>query len=288
MEKQTDPTPFELRSSFAATIKELNIRVAEAVRQHKLAFKGIDWVKTAEAFRQLNAKLKTDWAKAAKSFPQFKAGLPERLKTLAVRGWFISGRHTPLAVVYPLASLFQTGRVEDGHQALCRHFSDALSSIEHSLIGDFPNRAQILKKAFAAHRAGDYELSIPVLLAQADGIARDTFAEKIPRFSVYTKSKARVPINTFIDEFLKDSLFTSNILAVALCDLPLNASEGNPILIGEVLNRHGIIHGTDTTYATPLNSWRAISWLEFVSYFRGIRRMRKNPSHPSRSGKRGK
>ena len=163
MEKQTDLSPSEFRVKLAVSIKELNKIFSEAFRQQKLAFNGIDWVKTTDAFRRFNVKLNADLVRAAKLLPQFKAGLPEQLKTLAENGWFISGLHTPLATIYPLALLFQTGRVEEGHQALCWHFNEALSSIENDLVEDFPNRAQILGKAFAAHRAGDYELSIPVL-----------------------------------------------------------------------------------------------------------------------------
>jgi hypothetical protein len=241
------------------------------------AFKGIDFAKAAEAIHQLESKFKADLAKAAEGFARFKAGLPDQLEILAMHGWFISGDHTPLKAIYPLAATFRAGRIEEGHQALCWHFNHELESIEKGLLQDFPNRATIIKKAFAAHRAGDFELSVPVLLAQADGIGRDTIAKTIPKFSIYSKQpKFQNSIESFIDEFVKNEFFTRDILKVAMLNMPLNVSEGDPMLAGDVLNRNEILHGTNTSYASLLNSCRAISWLEYISYFGSLRKLHES------------
>jgi hypothetical protein len=217
-----------------------------------------------------------DWGRTVEQIRRFEAGYPEQLRTLALHGWFISS-YMPINAIYPLASLFQSGRLEEGHQALCLHYNKELPGIESELARNFLKRAIILKKAFSAHRKGDFELSIPVLLAQADGIARDIIAKEMKRFSVYSRrNKFRNTIQSFINECEKKNLLISELLKVAVIDMPLNVSEGDPMLTAEMLNRNEILHGTNTSYATPLNSYRAISWLEYVSHFRWIREMSAN------------
>ena len=247
-----DPATSELLAALAASVKELN-------------------TKAAEAGRQINAKLATNLAKLRESARKFKTGLPGKLKILAMNGWFIYGFRTPSQAIYPVASLFEAGRIEEGNQAMCWHFNNVLSDIETDLIKRFPKRELILKKAFAAHRSSDYELSIPVLLAQADGIARDVIAKEITGFSIYSKREDfRREVEIFIKKFAEQALFGSDILDVVLIKMPLNVSEGNPILTAEVLNRNAILHGINTSYPTELNSCRAVSWLDYVSYFQEI------------------
>jgi len=95
------------------------------------------------------------------------------LKTLAENGWFISWWNTPVAWIYPLARLFESGQTEHANRRLRNHFAEQIVSIECRLRKQFPRRAAVLQKAFAAHRSRDYELAIPVFLIQADGIARE-------------------------------------------------------------------------------------------------------------------
>jgi hypothetical protein len=125
------------------------------------------------------------------------------------------------------------------------------------------------------------------MLAQADGIAHDTFGNKIPNFSIYTKGKVEKAIKNLVVEFAKEALLGSAIIKVVLLPLPLNASENNPMRSEKVLNRHAILHGTNTTYATPLNSCRAISWLDYVSYFHKVSSKRRNKLNQGGSGGRG-
>lgn len=275
---ENDPTASESQATFAAALKELRTKVAEATRQCALVFKAIDWDKTAESIRRINAKLAADSAKIAESFRRFRAGLPDKLKSLAMQGWFIYGFRTPSRAIYPIASLFEAGRIDEANQAMCSHFNNVLSEIESDLMKRFPKRALVLKKAFAAHRAGDYELSIPVMLAQADGIAREAFGKNVGRFSVYTKGKVEdaQKDSNFVVELAKDTLLGSAIVEVVLNSMPLNVSEGDPMLTEEALNRHQILHGANTDYATPLNSCRAISWLDYVSYLSKISVKRRN------------
>ncbi len=285
MEIENDPTASESQAAFAAALKELSTKVAAATRQCTLVFKAIDWDKTAESIRRINAKLAADSAKIAESFHRFRTGLPNKLKSLAMQGWFIYGFRTPSRAIYPIASLIEAGRIDEANQAMCSHFNNVLSDIESDLMKRFPKRAAILKKAFAAHRAGDYELSIPVMLAQADGIAHDTIGKNIPRFSIYTQFEPKKKeIKKAIDQFGGEALLGSAIVDVLLIKMPLNASESDAELIKGVLNRNQILHGVDTDYATLTDSCRAISWLDYVSYIHRLSSKRRNKLSQSGSG----
>ena len=269
MEAKIDPATSEQLAALEASINQLKIKAAEAVRQ-------------------IHAKIAADSAKLADSVRLFKAGLPDKLTTLAMNGWFIYGFRTPSQAIYPIASMFETGRVNRGNQVMCSHFNDVAPDIEADLTKRFSKRAVILKRAFEAHKAGNYELSIPVLLAQADGIARDTIGQNIPKFSVYTQFEPKKKeIRKAIDEFACEALLGSEILDVLLIKMPLNASEGDVELIKGVLNRNQILHGVDTDYATLTNSCRAISWLDYVSYFHKLSSKRKNKLNQRGSGGRG-
>jgi hypothetical protein len=91
------------------------------------------------------------------------------------RGWFISNWHTPLTAVVHTANLVVEGAVESCDNRMAEHFSSLVPTIEKEIGQKFPTRYAILKEAFEAHVQGKYNLSIPVILAQADGIGIDTF-----------------------------------------------------------------------------------------------------------------
>jgi hypothetical protein len=193
------------------------------------------------------------------------AGRPkfnEPLKTLAENGWFISWWNTPVAWIYPLARLFESGQTERANRRLRNHFVEQTASIESRLRKQFPRRVAVLRKAFAAHRSRDYELAIPVFLIQADGIAR-----KIIGGDVYSRQPGkRQKLKTFVESISFDEL-QKDVIELILLAMPLNASTGDSMLIKGVLARHEILHGTQTKYASATNSYRAISWLQYVAAF---------------------
>jgi len=284
--RQTSWPPLDIKNRFIEGISirtfamtDMQIKIDPAISEHLAALQSSinkSLIKAAESARQIKVKIAADLAKLTDSVRRRKASLPGKFKTLAMNGWFIYGYRVQSTAIYPIASLFEADRIDEGNQAMCWQFNNILSNIEADLIECFPKRALILKKAFAAHKVGDYELSIPVLLAQADGIARDTIGKSIPKFSIYSEHKSKPAIEAFIDEFANVALLGSDILEVASIKMPLNVSEGDAMLIGEVLNRHQILHGANTDYATLTNSCRAISWLDYVSYFHKLRSKRRN------------
>jgi len=266
----------QLSPSFAEIAKGI-----QAIREQMVKSLA-EIAKHQKEFAQHQQSFGIDWSKVRQGMLQFKAGLPQQLKTLADNGWFVSGNHTPLAVIFPLANMFQSGHAEQANQHICALVKEHLQSTEDMLADDFPHRAGILKKAFGALRARDYELSIPVMLAQADGIGREIIAAKIPKFSLTSKQeKFKNAIKDFISNNAGGALYTSDIFELILADIPLNVSEGNAMLKPGVLNRNAILHGADTGYASELNALRAVSWIDYVSYFGSVAHLRIIATHRS-------
>ena len=198
---------------------------------------------------------------------RFRETFPNQIRILARHGWFASHWHTPLDVVPRAAALFEKGEVAKGHLLMCRHFAEIEAQIEEDLTRDFPARARIIRKAFRAHRAGDHELSIPVFLAQADGIA-----EPVLTTSIYTRGRTtRRTIGRVVNRVAKGDM-ERELLRLVLRNLPLTASRKQE---GE-LSRHKVLHGEDIDYPSKLNGFRAISFMQYAAYFVETKRLSHN------------
>jgi len=220
--------------------------------------------------RQTQERTAKTLAGAAEGMRKFKKHLPEQLQILAENGWFIQGDCTPLAAIYPVADIFRKGQAAEGNRQMSAHIKENLNGIEETLVNAFPKRAVIVKRAFDAVRAGDYVVSVPLMLMQADGIGREIFAKNTAKFSVTSKQpKFRKEIENFITRNAKDAIYTGEIYEVILKAIPLTASEGDSTFIPSVLNRNAVLHGLDSEYYTEVNAMRAASWLGYVSYFKG-------------------
>jgi hypothetical protein len=106
-------------------------------------------------------------------------------------------------------------------------FDDFSQRVDASSLDE--NRKQILKDAAQAHRDGRYTLSVPVLLAQWEGVA----AEK--------EGQIGEPLSNYVDP-LTDSL----------------AREMRQLYIGPGSFRGDILHGKKTNYATEEDSIRIL------------------------------
>jgi hypothetical protein len=188
-----------------------------------------------------------------------------QLKILAQNGWFISIWNTPLAWLNPLAILLTTGQKERANRRLRIHFNQQADGIEAGLAKAHPRRRLILQKAFRAHRNRDYELSVPMFLIQADGIAREVTG--IERLSIYSRKDSKLKrLKQFVDSTIIHET-QRQVLELVLMAMPLNVSTGNPILLKRLLNRHEVLHGVETDYGSATNSCRAISWLQYIGHF---------------------
>ena len=130
-----------------------------------------------------------------------------------------------------------------------------LSRYREALCEWHPARDSIMRSAFAAHERGEYTLSVPVVLTQADGICFDLTGK-----SLFHRQKELEKTFEVVARF-------SRLLLQPLAGrLPLTMSAVQRNASFNMLNRHQVIHGEVTTYGTDANSLRAISFLFYVGY----------------------
>jgi hypothetical protein len=192
--------------------------------------------------------------------------LPERTvnlqRLLAERGWFVSS-NLPMSPIFSLESAFAANRSDVVDNFMSRLVEQHLEEIEAQLESNYPDRAAIFKEAFEAHRTGKHALSIPVFLAQTDGICIDLLGKKF--FSKERNSDD--PQTRKAVEALPVERFADVLLEPLKTRGGLSANQKEESLYPDVLNRHRVLHGIDTAYPSKLNSLKAIS---LVGYLGGL------------------
>ena len=153
---------------------------------------------------------------------------------------------------------------------MVKHFRDILLTIEIEASELFQTRAVILTKAFAAHRAGDYELSIPVILAQADGMGHEIFGA-----SPYSRHPGKISMLSDFVKKLTGSENEDDYFKIVTRLLPINAGSKEGSQYSSPLNRHLVLHGISTDYATEINGLKAWAWLQFIVSFRSAESIRR-------------
>lgn len=133
-------------------------------------------VSTIYSFARHSKDIQTSLAPFNEEIGRAFHELPERnreaLRVLAANGWYFDPE-LPFSGLFQVADLFEEGEEEQANQMLCTHFEQRLSDIQETIRKRFPNRARVLGAALDSHLRGDYALSIPVLLAQSDGICHE-------------------------------------------------------------------------------------------------------------------
>lgn len=192
----------------------------------------------------------------------------EAILLLGVHGWYFD-LEMPLTGLWKLKRALSEGNVEEAEGALVQYFENRIDEIEKSIVGRFPKRKKLIRAAFNAHRRQEYVLSVPVLLAQADGICKDVANEylfikknKKPRTAIYVE---QVTMNTF----------RAALLSPLANPLPISASEHERKEDFNELNRHMVLHGESLDYGNKVNSLKAISLVNYVAHV--LRHENKNP-----------
>lgn len=120
-------------------------------------------------------------------------------------------------------------------------------------------RLSILEKAVKAHCAGDYFLSIPVILAQMEGVIAEGMGHlgrmKGADMSKYIETLAHgyavKPFYSSVKDYVTSTLF-------------VEFKWGNHLTSS--LSRHAILHGADTDYGTEVNSLKALLLFDFIVF----------------------
>lgn len=106
------------------------------------------------------------------------------------------------------------------------------------------DRVALIEKAIQHHFAGAYEASIPIILAQIDGMSRDLTGQ-----SFFSKANA--------DPYLDDETLAGIEENLPVVRRVFSADVRESGSFGYV-SRHGVLHGRDLGYATRVNSTKTI------------------------------
>lgn len=173
-------------------------------------------------------------------------------------GWFFD-LEMPLPFLWELEKALENGNLDEAEVALMEYFREHLSTIENRLNSKFPHRAKIISTAFNAHKRGEYELSIPVFLAQTDGICYEVVNQHL-----FMKKNKKPSTAAYVETIASDT-FRSALLSPLSHPLPISASEHERGERFDELNRHQVLHGETLHYGTEVNSLKSISLLNYVT-----------------------
>ncbi len=214
-----------------------------------------------EPLRPVVAAVGKAMAVAAQIMAMLPAELRESVRALADRGWFYDP-HMYLQRVWLAKNLIESGRADEAEAIMAEHFEDRLADIEAKLVAALPKRASKFKSAFAAHRRGEYDLSILAFIAQADGVSAELrggyfFLTDRKTREQETAAYARGFDHNPIDRMAHLAL----IETLAIREKISSWSAGG----SQALNRHAVMHGASLDYDTKENSLRALSLLNYVA-----------------------
>lgn len=194
-----------------------------------------------------------------RSFKDLPPRTQEALIILGKHGWYLD-LEMPFSSLWKLQEALEEGNVQEAENALVEYFEERLNEIEISIAGRFPNRERLIRAAFSAHRRQEYDLSIPVLLSQTDGICKEVVNEY---FFIKQNSKPRTAL--YVEQIAADT-YRAALLSPLARSLPIVASENERGADFSELNRHMVLHGESLDYGTKKNGLKAISLINYVAH----------------------
>lgn len=198
---------------------------------------------------------------AQKAFEELPLKTRETLLLLAQHGWYFDGAFE-LPKMWELRRLLSVGNITRAEQLLIMHFKERLTDIEAFLCAKFPFRSHLIHSAFSAHRRGEYILSIPVLLAQADGICQETIHRPLFQKDRKTNQAATA---VFVQQVTTHALMSA-LLSPLEDRLSIAKSSFERKATSTELNRHMVLHGEALDYGNETNGCKAISLLNYIGY----------------------
>lgn len=191
---------------------------------------------------------------------------------LAKQGWFVAGSLYP-SQYPPLKQAIEQGREAEIEDFMIQHIRSRANNIASDTDTKWSNRKTILADAFDAHSNKLYTLSVPVMLAQADGMALEILGAFL-----FTDNKGKIAekANKVIKDKFEQRALAKSFLGLLIESSGLRVStyeRDNQNAKGfsiSSLNRHGVLHGIDCDYPKECNSLRAIALIDFLNWVHEI------------------
>ena len=226
-----------------------------------------NWDGDVQALQALEARLPAitsfvaDFIKALPLVEQRTSDAEEKVFVQMVDyGWFFDpamGADT----FFNLANLVHSTNGDELDRKMSEHFREQMTAIETGLVTKNPSRGRILSEAFEAQRTQKYVFSIPIFLAQIDGISKEFLGEEYFRYGRSKDIPAKLIQQLAGDDFLESALRA----LIPKGQMRANSKERNLRDRPAILNRHAVLHGEDLNYDSELNGLKTISLLNFMS-----------------------
>lgn len=209
--------------------------------------------------KTLDAQISNAFEQIQNAFKELNPRTQKALLLLAEHGWYFDLK-IPHRGLIKLTNALSDGNISEVEQALSEYFEEHLDEIETSISEKFPHRSHLIKSALKAHQRQEYELSIPVLLAQTDGICFEVASE-----SLFRKENKNPRTAKFVKQVASDT-FWAALLSPLANTIPINQSEKERPANFVELNRHMVLHGESLDYGTKINSLKTISLINYVAH----------------------
>jgi hypothetical protein len=211
-----------------------------------------------------------DWAAAMQRLQRLDE-LPKKskdaMRLALAEGWFF-GWHDGLQSLMELVESLETTQSSAVDDIMVAYYRTNLQSFSDEITSQYPNRAAPIKAAINAHMSlseQGYFLSIPVFIAQADGLLAEITGAESPT----TKAAAKVFSEKYADDpELLDLLYPFLELKDSSFMMSAKARQDAAQATGKsftALNRHQVMHGERSDYGTEINSLKAFSFLVFAA-----------------------
>ncbi len=202
--------------------------------------------------RQFSRQLAPALSEFTRSVDEFPARARAGLLAMAEAGWYLDPEMPAIAIQGIKKELESRPSSKAG---IAVYFRRNLDRIESDLVRRHPHRAHLFRSALVAHRQGSYDLSIPALLAQADGVCRDLTGSQLFRQGLHRYANGA-----------KLEVIERAYLAPLLQQIPVIYPEGRRAKEFQELNRHAVMHGEVLDFGTEENGLKSLSLLNYVSY----------------------
>lgn len=182
-------------------------------------------------------------------------------------GWAFT-RKSPLPAYESALEIWdRTGSIVQAEEALvdgwadnayCKGLDYAIRDLvypDHPLYPVYVARAELVRKAWDLHLQGHYEASIPIVLAQAEGVMQDT--------------KKKTPFNSHdstADDVIDDETLAGLGGSLSVARRAFAGTMSKSQVTGGV-SRHAILHGRELGYDTRTNSAKAFAFLVAIVEF---------------------
>lgn len=139
-----------------------------------------------QSMRKFEKKMQ-EIAEMVESFSKRIGEIPDEItptiSKLAHRGWYPSNE-MDLPFIYAIDKAFNAENGKEVDKLMAQFVSGRVDALHEQLASRFQSRSPAISSSIGAHLAGQYFLSVPLFLIQAEGICVETFGVKLSQLKI--------------------------------------------------------------------------------------------------------